>query len=48
MLRAMRNYTKIIMIIVILFFVASCFAGYGLYVRGNKGGAGDGLSLIHI
>ena len=43
MLRAMRNYTKIIMIIVILFFVASCFAGYGLYVRGNKGGAGDGI-----
>lgn len=38
MLRTMRNYTKVIMIIVILFFVASCFAGYGLYIRGNRGG----------
>lgn len=38
MLRTMRNYTKVIMIIVILFFVASCFAGYGLYVRGSRGG----------
>ena len=42
MLRTMRNYTKVIMIIVILFFVASCFAGYGLYSRGNRGG-GDGM-----
>ncbi|WP_455600586.1 SurA N-terminal domain-containing protein [Cloacibacillus sp.] len=42
MLRTMRNYTKVIMIIVILFFVASCFAGYGLYTRGNRGG-GDGM-----
>lgn len=42
MLRLMRNHTKIIMTIVILFFVASCFAGYGLYVRGNRGG-GEGM-----
>ncbi|MEG1602792.1 MAG: SurA N-terminal domain-containing protein [Cloacibacillus sp.] len=42
MLRAMRSYTRVIMIIVILFFVASCFAGYGLYVRGNRGGNGEG------
>ena len=42
MLRLMRNHTKIIMTIVILFFIASCFAGYGLYVRGNRGG-GEGM-----
>ena len=41
MLRTLRNHTKVIMIIVILFFVASCFAGYGLYVRG--GGEGEGM-----
>lgn len=41
MLRMLRNHTKVIMIIVILFFVASCFAGYGLYVRG--GGNGEGM-----
>ena len=41
MLRTLRNHTKVIMIIVILFFVASCFAGYGLYVRG--GGNGEGM-----
>lgn len=41
MLRTLRNHTKVIMIIVILFFVASCFAGYGLYVRG--GGQGEGM-----
>ena len=41
MLRSMRKYIRVILIIVILFFVASCFAGYGLYVRGgNKGGGG--------
>lgn len=39
----MRKYIKVILIIVILFFVASCFAGYGLYVRGNNGGGnGEG------
>lgn len=42
MLRTMRNHTKTIMIIVILFFIASCFAGYGLYVRGG-GGKGEGM-----
>lgn len=35
MIRTLRKYTKVILIIVILFFVASCFAGYGLYVRGG-------------
>ena len=39
MLRTLRNHTKVIMIIVILFFVASCFAGYGLYVRGGGEGS---------
>ncbi|MCF0247574.1 MAG: SurA N-terminal domain-containing protein, partial [Synergistes sp.] len=39
MLKLMREHTKAIMIIVIAFFVASCFAGYGLYVRG---GGADG------
>lgn len=43
MLRTLRKHTKVIMIIVILFFVASCFAGYGLYVRGGRGGDGDGM-----
>lgn len=43
MLRSMRKYIKVVLIIVILFFIASCFAGYGLYVRGgNKGGNGEG------
>lgn len=41
MLRMLRNHTKGIMIVVILFFVLSCFAGYGLYVRGGRRG-GDG------
>lgn len=42
MLRMMRNHTKLIMTIVILFFVASCFAGYGLYVRGGGNNDGEG------
>ena len=40
MLNFMRKHTNIIMAIVILFFVLSCFAGYGLYTRGNRGGGG--------
>ncbi len=40
MLRTLRKHTKVIMIIVILFFVASCFAGYGLYVRGGRNSEG--------
>ncbi|MDO4988445.1 MAG: SurA N-terminal domain-containing protein [Synergistes sp.] len=35
MLRFMREHTKVIMVLVILFFVASCFVGYGLYARGG-------------
>ncbi|MDO5116628.1 MAG: SurA N-terminal domain-containing protein [Synergistaceae bacterium] len=37
----MRNHTKTIMIIVILLFVASCFAGYGLYSGGGEEGTRD-------
>lgn len=39
MLGHMRKHTKSIMIAVIIFFVLSCFAGYGLYARS---GGGDG------
>lgn len=42
MLRTLRNHTKVIMVIVILFFVLSCFAGYGLYIRGG-GNSGGGM-----
>ncbi len=40
MLRYLRLHVKGIMIAVILLFVASCFAGYGLYAR--SGGGNDG------
>ncbi|MBQ9882256.1 MAG: SurA N-terminal domain-containing protein [Synergistes sp.] len=40
MLNFMRKHTNIIMVIVILFFVLSCFAGYGLYTRGGRGDGG--------
>ena len=42
MLRHMRNHVKSIMITVIVLFVVSCFAGYGLYSRsGNKASNGS-------
>lgn len=40
MLNFMRRHTNIIMAVVILFFVLSCFAGYGLYTRGGRGSSG--------
>lgn len=41
MLRHMRKHTRVIMIVVITFFVLSCFAGYGLYARSGNVGSGD-------
>lgn len=43
MFKHMRKHTKTIMLVVILFFVLSSFAGYGLYARSgrNTGGEGD-------
>lgn len=38
MLRQMRNHTKTIMIIVVVAFVVSIFAGYGMYRRGGRAG----------
>lgn len=40
MLRHMREHVKIIMAVVILLFVVSCFAGYGLYSRSGSGDDG--------
>jgi len=37
----MRKHTKIIMAAVIVFFMLSCFAGYGLYARSGRGGEHD-------
>ncbi|NLL41676.1 MAG: peptidylprolyl isomerase [Synergistaceae bacterium] len=42
MLRYLRSHVKAIMIAVILLFVLSCFAGYGLYARSGRG-SGDGM-----
>lgn len=36
----MRKHTKSIMVTVIIFFILSCFAGYGLYAR-SGGGEGE-------
>ena len=44
MLRLMREHVKVIMTTVIVLFVLSCFAGYGLYSRSgnrNSGGTQD-------
>ncbi len=44
MLKLMRQHVKVIMTTVILLFVASCFAGYGLYSRsGNRNSNGDSM-----
>jgi len=42
LLRYLRSHVKAIMIAVILLFVLSCFAGYGLYARSGRG-SGDGM-----
>ena len=41
MLKYLRSRVKVIMIIVIVLFVASCFAGYGLYARSGKSSDGQ-------
>lgn len=42
MMRYLRNNVKTIMIGVVLVFIVSCFAGYGMYVRGRSGGGSGG------
>ncbi|WP_245522762.1 peptidylprolyl isomerase [Thermanaerovibrio velox] len=42
MMRYLRNNVKAIMIGVVIVFVVSCFAGYGMYVRGRSGGVSGG------
>ncbi|NLD05826.1 MAG: peptidylprolyl isomerase [Synergistaceae bacterium] len=41
MLRYLRSHVKVIMIAVIVLFVLSIFAGYGLYARSGKGADGQ-------
>ena len=41
MLRYLRSHVKAIMIAVILLFVLSCFAGYGLYARSGRSADGS-------
>lgn len=41
MLRYLRSHVKVIMIAVIILFVGSCFAGYGLYSRSSGGSDGQ-------
>lgn len=41
MLKLMRKHTKVIMAVVIAFFVLSIFAGYGMYSRSGSGGERD-------
>ena len=41
MLRYLRSHVKAIMVAVILLFVLSCFAGYGLYARSGKSSGGQ-------
>lgn len=48
MLRHMRKYTRVIMIVVIIFFVLSCFAGYGLYSRSSSGGVERDYAVARI
>lgn len=38
----MRKHTKTIMLVVIAFFILSCFAGYGLYARSGRDSGGQG------
>ena len=44
MLRHMRTHVKAIMITVIVLFVASCFAGYGMYSRSGNKRSGEGIT----
>jgi parvulin-like peptidyl-prolyl isomerase len=42
MMRYLRKNVKSIMMIIVVLFVVSCFAGYGMYNSGGNAGAGDG------
>lgn len=49
MMRYLRNNVKAIMIGVVIVFVVSCFAGYGMYVRGRSGrGAGGDYPVAKV
>ena len=41
LLNFLRNKTKAIMIVVVVFFVLSCFAGYGLYTGTGSTSKGE-------
>lgn len=48
MLKHMRKHTKTIMAVVIIFFILSCFAGYGLYARSGSGGGERDYAVARI
>ncbi|MDL2298805.1 SurA N-terminal domain-containing protein [Synergistaceae bacterium OttesenSCG-928-D05] len=48
MLTWLRKHTKLIMGIVIAFFVLSIFAGYGMYSRSGSGGGGSDYAAAKI
>ncbi len=42
MMKFFRENVRWIMIAILVLFTLSCFAGYGMYSRGGRGGQGDG------
>lgn len=48
MLKLMRKHTKAIMAVVVLFFILSCFAGYGMYSRSDSGGGERDYAVAKI
>ncbi|MDR3354134.1 MAG: SurA N-terminal domain-containing protein, partial [Synergistaceae bacterium] len=45
MMRYLRKNVKSIMMIIVVLFVVSCFAGYGMYSGGGNAGAGGGEGI---